>query len=245
MKKKICILTFILVSICLGCFTFIQKNSDKLKWQKLHTDNTFSVIFDDTLKIEDEELIEICKTMAIEYDANFYKILNTSEKGATRIIASFITNDHYHPYQVVGSDLTSQTMNEEYFISTERTNDSRQIGTIKDVFADDRVVIGTFDYFLRNYQLYNHITIEFKDLTLANFFFDELAKRLNIARDEITISPIHMNENNPLNLLAYSLVAISLLTFCIIVFYYTCFNSKKIGVLKLNGFDRGYILKNS
>lgn len=243
MKKKICIITFILVSICLGCFTFIQKNNDKLKWQKLYTDNTISITLVDTLGIDDEKLIEICKIIAVKYDANLYKILNTSEKGSTRIIASFITNDNYKPYQVVGNDLTTKTMNGEYFISTESSNNARQIGIIKDVFADDQVVIGTFDYFLKNYELNNNITIEFKDLNLANLFFDELAQSLNITRNEMTINLIHINENSPLNILAYSLVAVSLLTFCIIVFYYTCSNSKKIGVLKLNGFDKSYIFE--
>lgn len=243
MKKKICIITFILVSICLGCFTFIQKNNDKLKWQKLYTDNTISITFVDTLRIEDEKLIEICKNIAVKYNANLYKILNTSEKGSTRVIASFITNDYYKPYQVVGNDLTTKTMNGEYFISTESSDSTRQIGIIKDVFADDQVIIGTFDYYLKNYELNNNITIEFKDLNLANHFFDELAQSLNITRNEMTINPIHINENSPLNILAFSLVAVSLLTFCIIVFYYTCYNSKKIGVLKLNGFDKNYIFE--
>ncbi len=243
MKNKLMVILFVIVSICMGCFTIMFKYNDSNKWDKLFLDNTVNLTISDKIKIDDEMLYEVVQPLAQKYSANLYKSTIVTEGVTKKYIGVYLTYDEYHPYQVRGNDITLTSMEKEAYISTSINEDDRQIGQIKDVFDDNHVVVGTMDYYLNTFNLNNNLQVRFKDINNEKLFFTELTNQLGLNDDDITTTAIHMNNGNTLNIMMIIIIIISLFCFTIVVFYNTCSDSKRIGVLKLMGYDKSYIFK--
>ncbi len=243
MKNKLMVILFVIVSICMGCFTIMFKYNDSNKWDRLFLDNTITLTISDKIKIDDEMLYEVVKPLAQKYSANLYKSTIVTEEVTKKYVGIYLTYDEYHPYQVKGSDITLTLMEKEAYISTSINEDDRQIGQIKDVFDDNHVVVGTMDYYLNMFNLTNNLQVRFKDINNGTLFFTELADQLGLDDDDITTTAIHMNNGNTLNTMMIGIIIISLFCFTITLFYNTCSDSKRIGVLKLMGYDKSYIFQ--
>ncbi|MFQ9923889.1 MAG: hypothetical protein ACLRVU_10270 [Beduini sp.] len=243
MKNKLMVIIFIIISICMGCFTIMFKYNDSHKWDELFLDNTITLNISDKIKIDDEMLYEIVKPLAQKYSANLYKNTTVTEGVTKKYVGVYLTYDEYHPYQIIGNDITITDMGKEAYVSTSSNEDNRQIGQIKDVFNDNHVVVGTMDYYLNMFSLNNNLQVRFKDISNAKLFFTELTKQLGINEEDIISTPVHINNTNSLNSMITVIIIISLFCFTIIVFYNTCWDSKRIGVLKLMGYDKSYIFQ--
>lgn len=243
MKNKLMVIIFIIISICMGCFAIMFKYNDSNKWDRLFLDNTITLTISDKIKIDDEMLYEVVKPLAQKYSANLYKSTIVTEEVTKKYVGIYLTYDEYHPYQVKGSDITLTLMEKEAYISTSSNEDDRQIGQIKDVFDDNHVVVGTMDYYLNMFNLTNNLQVRFKDINNGTLFFTELADQLGLDDDDITTTAIHMNNGNTLNTMMIGIIIISLFCFTITLFYNTCSDSKRIGVLKLMGYDKSYIFQ--
>ena len=243
MKNKLMVIIFIIVSICMGCFTIMFKYNDSNKWDKLFLDNTITLTINDKIKIDNKMLYEAVKPLAQKYSANIYKSTTVTEGVTKKYVGVYLTYDEYHPYQIIGNDITITDMGKEAYVSTSINEDNRQNGQIKDVFNDNHVVVGTMDYYLNMFSLNNNLQVCFKDISSAKLFFTELTKQLGINEEDITSTPVHINNTNSLNNMITIIIIISLFCFTIIVFYNTCSNSKRIGVLKLMGYDKSYIFQ--
>ena len=227
----------------MGCFAIMFKYNDSNKWDRLFLDNTITLTISDKIKIDDEMLYEVVKPLAQKYSANLYKSTIVTEEVTKKYVGIYLTYDEYHPYQVKGSDITLTLMEKEAYISTSSNEDDRQIGQIKDVFDDNHVVVGTMDYYLNMFNLTNNLQVRFKDINNGTLFFTELADQLGLDDDDITTTAIHMNNGNTLNTMMIGIIIISLFCFTITLFYNTCSDSKRIGVLKLMGYDKSYIFQ--
>ena len=243
MKNKLMVIIWIIISICMGCFVIMFKYNDTNKWDELFLDNTVTLTISDKIKIDDEMLYEVIKPLAQKYSANLYKSTTVTEGVTKKYVGVYLTYDEYHPYQVKGNDITFISMGKEAYISTSVNKDNRQIGQIKDVFDDNRVVVGTMDYYLSMFNLNNNFQVRFKDINDGKLFFNELANQLGVNGEDITSIPVHINSTNTLNIMMTGIIIISLFCFTIILFYNTCSNSKRIGVLKLMGYDKSYIFQ--
>ena len=243
MKNKLMVIIWIIISICMGCFVIMFKYNDTNKWDELFLDNTITLTISDKIKIDDEMLYEVVKPLAQKYSANLYKSTTVTEGVTKKYVGVYLTYDEYHPYQVKGNDITFISMGKEAYVSTSVNKDNRQIGQIKDVFDDNPVVVGTMDYYLSMFNLNNNFQVRFKDINNGKLFFNELANQLGVNGEDITSIPVHINSTNTLNIMMTGIIIISLFCFTIILFYNTCSNSKRIGVLKLMGYDKSYIFQ--
>ena len=243
MKSKLIVTIFLIISICMGCFTIMFKYNDSNKWDELFLDNTITLTINDKIKIDDEMLYEAVKPLAQKYSANLYKSTTVTEGVTKKYVGVYLTYDEYHPYQVKGSDITLTSMEKEAYISTSINEDDRQIGQIKDIFDDNPIVVGTMDYYLNTFNFNNNLQVRFKDINNAKLFFTELTEQLGVSEEEITTTAIHLNNGNTLNTMMMIIIIISLFCFTIAVFYNTCEDSKRIGVLKLMGYNKSYIFE--
>lgn len=243
MKNKLMVIVFVIISICMSCFAIIFKYNDSNKWDKLFLDNTITLTISDRIKIDDEILYEAVKPLAQKYSANLYKNTTVTEGVTKKYVGVYLTYDEYHPYQVRGNDITLTSMERDAYISTSINKDDRQIGQIKDIFDDNPIVVGTMDYYLNTFNFNNNLQVRFKDIKNARLFFTELTEQLGLSEEDIASTPVHINNTNTLNTMMIIIIIICLFCFTIVVFYNTCEDSKRIGVLKLIGYDKSYIFE--
>lgn len=215
-------------------FNTIEMKSDAYK---IYVKNS-TVAYDDFL----QEL----KSIQSQYDAAIIKTDRIYENGKEIIYKSGIYDKDF--FEGLSIKLTSgrlPTTSDEWLASID-TKQSKQVGTIKDLFNDTPLVIMPLgDFFgLKSNDINGEYTI-ISDSQNREDILDTLSLFLNESKDELISADYRVAfGEGTIYFLAIILSVILLIIFCLMCVFYPISKLKEISVYKLNGHKAFDIWKN-
>lgn len=248
MKKilKINALIVILFSTLLMFFTF--KNNDSSQWMNWGQSSNSQNIYLRNTGYSGTDMFALLSNLAEETKVNViktdYLVFDDKE---TIVKSVFITNENDALFNTnslqEGNVLTINDNLSEKYLSTYSTEDELCIGEIFDFLNDDKVEIWTLNKFKNERgSLDGDYIIRSDNPDALNFFVDELAERSGIEKEELIKQKTFISiEESPIETMSRIGVIVSLIVFAVLNIFYAIDNSKKIGVLKLNGYSNNMI----
>lgn len=243
MKKilKINALIMLLFSTILMFFNF--KNSDSLYWMNWgQTSNSQNIYLRNT-GFSGSDLYTLLTVLAEEMEVNLIKTdYLMIDNQQTTVKSIYIEDEQDSLFQDIsiidGEELTKLDNQTDYYVSSKNTEDSECIGRIFDFLEDDYVQIWTLTRFANERgSLDGDYVVRSHDTNNISNFIDELSQRSGISVEKLTTQTTFTNviESSVESISKVGLV-MGLITFAILSIYYAVNSSKKIGVMKINGY---------
>lgn len=250
MKKilKINAIIVILFSSLLIFFDF--KNNDSTYWMNWgHTTNSQTIYLRNT-GYSGSDLYSMLTNLAEEKEVNLiktdYLVFDDVETIVKSIYQCDEKDDLFHDDHISkGEKLNFHDNKTNKFMSTRENDDTSCEGILFDFLNDDHMEIWTLTKFMNERgSLDGDYIIRCTNPKAIEAFISELSNRSGIDEKDLLQQKTFISvEESPIQTIVKVGIVTSILVFALLSLYYAIDNSKKIGVMKLNGFSNFEIWK--
>jgi hypothetical protein len=224
-------------------------NKNQKKWQNFGKSGKYEMTYIHLFERSDQEIYQVITNTAKKNKVNIIKNDISSSDDTTKTnIYVFLANPDIHLFEnlslISGNFLNTEQMDESVSISTKEN--PNVIGRVFDLFEANDVEISTFKKLLDlNKSLKGDYVVKYIDKQNYYNFLDDLSQNLAVSKEELTKKTSESSiESSSIPLLSkIFLIICILLTFVSLVFYSTK-KLKKIGVMKLCGWNLRSIFMN-
>lgn len=244
MKKILKINAVIVILFSTILIFYSYKNKDSSYWMNWgQSKNSINIYLKNTGYLG-SDLFNIISTLSKEINVNVIKTDYLMIDGTETIVKSVYINDATDNIFINDNLQNGQFISNEdnhlnKYISTKKSNDEFYKGKLFDFLDDDKVEIWTLERFLEERgSLDGDYIIRASNSESIKYFIDELSIRSGISKDDLLQQKTFVGvEEAPIETIAKIGIFISLSVFALLGIFYAIQKSKKIGVLKLNGFS--------
>ncbi len=244
LKMNACIV--ILFSSILMFFNY--KNNDSLYWNNWGQSTNSQKVYLKNTGMVGSDLYLLLTTLADEVNVNIIKTDYLNLENIETTIKSVYIGDRddmiLQPNDMIsGNILTQEDNHDNYFLSSKELSDPLCKGRIFDFLNDDYVEIWTLHRFMSERgSLDGDYVVRSSDVQSIQNFIEELSERSGISMDNLTVQKtFSVMEASTMELISIVGIVSSLLIFALLCIFYAVNSSKKIGILKLVGFNNIHI----
>lgn len=239
MKKAIILMTTLMM--CVFMFLNLQeiKSEDQWTWEKAPEDATLLLNLS-SLDMDESLTVHILTALADQYQANIELITNRTIKDQYIVYhALYLTHDYSADHTLIsGRDLEIADMASNVFVASFDTQDPSQIGIYEDLFGDDPAYYYPLIAYVNQYNLSGQIFITFLDPSNQGSFMNDLSQVLGIEKEQLFSDMINYYVEPSNATFLHTLTLVFFIGFLFILGFYILKQSKKISVLKLNGYGQ-------
>lgn len=238
MKKSMAILLSIVSILTSVAFGFYMKTQDVEFFNTIEMKSDAFKIYVKNSTVAFDDFLQELKSIQSQYDATIIKTDRIYENGREIIYKSGIYEKEF--FEGLSIKLTSGRLpaDSNEWLSSIDTKQSKQVGTIKDLFNDTPIIImplGDF-YSLKSNNINGEYTIISNSHNREDIL-DELSLFLNESKDDLISEDYRVAfGEGTIYFLTIILSVILLIIFCLMCVFYPISKLKEISVYKLNGY---------
>lgn len=240
MKKIMILLIIVLSTFLTVSFGLYQKSEDFNKMLTIEKTSDSLLFYVKEASVSVEQELSKFKQLSENYQASFVRTDRLSEKNRSIIFKSGIITPEYlnrlNDKVITGQGLSK---NSDEFLATFETNKAEQVGTIRDLFSDNDMIIAPLSFF---YDKHDESIIGNYSLTVSEENRQACLKELSDFFETpipslLTPQSGYHYEMGTGVLFIGLLSCLVLLLFILMVIFYPHVNFRKIGILKSLGYD--------
>lgn len=239
MKKTIIFMTAIIMCVFMLLNLQEIKYEDQWTWEKAPEDATLLLNFS-SLEIDESVKVRVLTKLADQYQANIELITaRTIDDQYIIYHALYLTHNNTIDHLLVsGRHLEITDMSSNHFVASFNTEKSTQIGVYEDLFGDNLVYYYPLLTYVDQYNLNGQIFVSFLDPSNQEIFINELSQALGCEQNFFVSDMSNYNIPPISTSFSRNITLVFFIGFLLILGFYILKQSKKISILKLNGFGQ-------
>lgn len=250
MKRILKINAIVAILFCSVLVFFTYKNNDTDYWNDWGQSAKSQTIYLRNTGYQGDDLYAMLTSIANEKKVNLiktdYLVINKKTVTVKSVYLHDQTDSLFKDTTLIkGRYLTNSDMDKNVYISTRPDQNKQAVGQMFDLFNDDDVQVWTLSRFKSERgNLDGDYIVRASDVSHIGSFIKELSNRSGISVNDLTSQKtFQASSASAIELSTLLGLIICFLLFALLSVFYAVNNTKRIGVLKLNGYSNFHIWK--